>query len=192
MSVPRAVQRRGGADGDEAGCAHQILFVPVRMPDAPKRGLVIRARRQIEAHNGVDVAVALEAPQHPLPNVRPVAEPVRLDRRMARCGSLGHSRRKLGQVDADAAAAVCLGSCRRCRTDYGSAAVSAARPRPSADVPTLSRATVGAERTVWMQPAALGLVAKGRLGDGEHGQQVQRERQRVCARHKLNERGPCR
>ena len=146
---------------------HQIFLVAVRMPDAPKRGLVIRARRQKEAHNAVDVAVALEAPQNPSPNARPVAEPVRLDRRMA--GSLGHSRRKLGQVDADAAAAVCLGSCRRCRTDYGSAAVSAARPRPSADVPTLSRATVGAERTVWMQPAALGLVAKGR-GDG-HGQQ---------------------
>ena len=137
------------------------------MPDAPKRGLVIRARRQVELNHGMDVPVALEAPQHPSPNARPVAEPARLDRRMA--GSLGNSRRKLGQVDADAAAAVCLGSCRRCRTDYGSAAVSAARPRPAADVHSLSRATVGAERTVRMQPAALGLVAKGR-GDG-HGQQ---------------------
>ena len=108
MSVPRAVQRRGGADGDEAGCAHQILFVPVRMPDAPKRGLVIRARRQIEAHNGVDVAVALEAPQHPRPNAWPVAEPARLDRRMARCGfgSLGKSR-QLGEVDADALPPLC-------------------------------------------------------------------------------------
>ena len=164
MSVPRAVQRRGGADGDEAGCAHQILFVPVRMPDAPERGLVIRARRQIEAHNGVDVAVALEAPQHPRPNAWPVAEPARLDRRMGGSvfGSLGQSR-QLGEVDADAAAAVCLGSCRRCRTDYGPAAVSAARPRPAADVSTLFRASVGAERTGWMQPAALGLVAKGHL-----------------------------
>ena len=68
---------------------HQIFLVAVRMPDAPKRGLVIRARRQVELNHGMDVPVALEAPQHPSPNARPVAEPARLV-------GLGRGGRELG------------------------------------------------------------------------------------------------